>query len=109
MGLKNLSLARRPMAYVFAVTLLALTGCMGTRNVTPADRVKNERFRYDCCDPGLSAGTKELCNMGKDSPNHALVDQDGNRYEFTWSDCEVGKEPWRKFENDDYWPEEGEK
>lgn len=83
---------------VCAGLLFALTGCMGSIGVTPADRVKNERFRYDCCDPGLSSGTKEMCDMAKDARNHVLIDNDRNRYEFIWSDCEPGKEPWRKLE-----------
>ena len=78
--------------------IFVVTGCAGAKNVTPADRVRNETFRFDCCDPGLNSGTKDMCDMAKENPSHALKDMEGNRYEFIWSDCGVGKEPWRKWE-----------
>jgi hypothetical protein len=99
-GRKNIlgDYAKNYTLCVSVILLIAQTGCMAKNGVTPADRVKNETFRYDCCDPALSSGTKEMCDMAKSSTNHTLIDNDKNRYEFVWSDCEVGKEPWRKWE-----------
>jgi len=69
-------------------------GCILSKNVTPADQVKGERFAYDCCNPGITPGTKAMCKLAEDSPNHTLIDPDGNRYEFIWSDCRIGNEVW---------------
>ena len=91
MGLKIIIVA-------FAIVLNGLIGCTATNAVTPAERVKNKTFWYDCCNPGITSGTKEMCELAKDSPNHTLKDEAGNRYKFIWSDCEVGKEPWKDYE-----------
>lgn len=77
--------------------LMVAPGCVLTKSVNPADRVKNEVFKFDCCDPGISSGTKEMCDLARDSKNSTLVDGDGNRYKFYWSDCTKGAEPWRKW------------
>lgn len=82
----------------FVTFLVALTGCMAKNGATHANHVKNETFRFDCCDPGIHAGTKEMCDLGRDAKNHTLVDGDGNKYNFIWSDCKPGEEPWRKWE-----------
>lgn len=93
MGLKSI---------VGAVIILILTnGCSALKTktgVNPADRVKGETFYTDCCNPGLSAANKEMCKMAQEDEDHILWDQDGNKYVFIWSDCEIGKEPWRQWE-----------
>lgn len=85
--------------YLIVLSLIWLNSCAGLKTVNPADRVKGETFYYDCCNPGLSAADKEMCKMAQEDDDHILWDDDGNKYEFTWSDCEIGKEPWRKYEN----------
>ncbi len=77
------------------IGLIGLIGCAGLQVKTPADNIYNETFTYDCCDPGLSQGTKEMCDMAIKDKNHTLVDDYGNKYKFIWSDCKIGKEPWR--------------
>lgn len=85
---------------VLLVSTIFLTGCQSvkTRIITPADRVAGETFRYDCCDPGINADTKWDCDRAIKNPDHVFVDTDGNRYEYVWSDCKIGEEPWRKYE-----------
>lgn len=83
---------------IIGLFLTTIVGCASRGNVLPNDRARNSTFRMDCCDPGTNAGTKELCRWAKDAPSHTLVDKEGNRYEFIWSDCEVGSEPWRRWE-----------
>lgn len=85
------------VAFAFLIPVIA--SCAGAKAVSLADRVKNETFRFDCCNPGLSETDKWFCKEAARVPNHTFWDEDGNKYEFIWSDCEVGKEPWRKYEN----------
>lgn len=80
------------------IGMMTINGCAGLSTKHPADRVENETFTYDCCNPGLDAGTKEMCKMAQEDEDHVLWDDDGNQYVFIWSDCEIGKEPWRKYE-----------
>lgn len=77
---------------------LFLSGCAAKIEPVPADRVQHETWHYDCCDPGLSSGTKDMCKYAQESATHTLIDNDGNQYKFIWSDCEIGQEPWRRFE-----------
>lgn len=108
MGLRNALLLewidmprnlKKRCGLIACVTILAgLIGCTARSVVTPADRVRNETFRYDCCDPGLGAADKEWCDLAIKNPDHAFVDTDGNKYEYVWSDCKIGEEPWRKYE-----------
>lgn len=84
---------------VLIITILLMaTSCASRSVLTPADRVANETFRFDCCDPGLGEGTKDMCRQAIKNPAHVLYDTDGNRYEFVWSDCEIGKERWRQWD-----------
>lgn len=77
----------------------SLVGCAGLKTPTPADKdAKNQTWTYDCCNPGLSEGTKELCQIARKTKNHTLVDNYGNHYKFIWSDCEPGKEKWQEYE-----------
>lgn len=64
----------------------------------PADRVSGETFYTDCCNPGLNAGDKEMCDMAAEDEDHILWDDAGNKYVFVWSDCKIGEEPWRKWD-----------
>ena len=86
------------MRILLILTILTISGCHAHVGPTPADRVSGETFRYDCCNPGLDVGTKEMCKWAAEDEDHILWDDDGNKYEFIWSDCEIGKEPWRKYE-----------
>lgn len=99
MGLKN------PIGpIVFAMLLVALSGCPALKNVTkrdvsPADRdARNQTWYFDCCNPALNEGTKELCKDAAVDEDHILHDTEGNKYVFIWSECEIGKERWRKWE-----------
>lgn len=75
-------------------------GCVPVRNVTPADQnATRQIWRLDCCDPALLPGSKDLCKMAAGDADHVLWDTDGNRYEFVWSDCGVGREKWREWED----------
>ena len=85
MGLKIVSVA----------ILIGLLGCMARKNVV----VGNVKHYYDCCSPSLQADAKIGCRVAKNYPNNTIIDENGDRYIFIWSDCEVGKEPWRKWEN----------
>lgn len=53
---------------------------------------------YDCCDPGLNQTAKENCGFAGKRSDHILTEINGDRKVFVWSSCEVGKEPWRKYE-----------
>jgi len=97
---KTVKLRQRAIHIVFATFLVAQTGCMGKSVVTPADRANKQTWYTDCCNPGLSAGDKELCGYAAKDEDHIRWDTDGNRYVYVWSDCEVGKEPWRKYDSD---------
>lgn len=90
------SFAQRGKLVLILLTAF-LTGCAAIKP-SPSDRVKNEAFRFDCCDVGLNPGTKEMCQMALADEDHVLWDWDGNKYEFIWSDCEKGSEPWRDFQ-----------
>ena len=82
------------------IVLVAVTGCVPSTSVVPADQnAANQTWRYDCCDPSLNAGIKDMCKAAAKDADHVLWDQDKNRYEFIWSECKVGKEPWRKWED----------
>lgn len=84
---------------IAALISIVVSGCATTRSVSPADTdARNQTWRFDCCNPGLDEGTKWMCDRAIKNPDHVLVDTDGNRYEFVWSECEIGKEPWRKWE-----------
>lgn len=98
MGLKNV-IVKPVLLLIFVGLVVMVFGCAMTRSVTPAENVKNDTFWYDCCNPGLASGTKEMCDLAKNSPNHTLKDEAGNKYKFIWSDCEIGKEPWQDFED----------
>lgn len=88
MGLKN--------AILIGIVTLVMGGCAASRAVSPADRrAKNQTWYFDCCDPGLDAGTKELCDYAGKDEDHTRWDLDGNKYVYVWSDCKIGGEPWR--------------
>lgn len=83
----------------FGVFVTVLTGCSGLQGPIPADRnAIKQTWTYDCCNPSLSEGTKDMCKMAATARNHTLIDNYGNRYKFIWSDCEPGKEKWREYE-----------
>ncbi len=82
---------------IFIISLLSLIGCAGLQSQTPADGdTRNQTWVYDCCNPGLESGTKEMCEMATVAKNHILIDNYGNKYKFIWSDCKIGNEPWRE-------------
>jgi len=84
---------------IFSLLLVTLSGCVGFQGPTPADRnFTKQTWTYDCCNPGLSEGTKDMCKMAATARNHVLIDNYGNRYKFIWSDCKIGDEPWQKWE-----------
>lgn len=90
-----------PLVSIFMEVLfsIVLAACVSAKSVTPADRgIHGETFRYDCCDPGLDEGTKWLCDMARKRADRTLTDTDENKSVFIWSNCEEGKEPWRKYE-----------
>lgn len=78
---------------------LVLSACTAAVIITPADRnASNQTWYHDCCNPGLSAADKEMCKDAALDADHVLWDLDGNQFVYTWSDCKVGGEPWRKYE-----------
>jgi hypothetical protein len=79
--------------FVLVVILVGLLGCMAK---VPA--IDDKTYYYDCCDPAISADAKLGCKVAPQLPNHTIVDENSDRYKFIWSDCETGKEPWRKYE-----------
>jgi len=84
---------------LISIAFLLFSGCIAKPCVLPSDRdAHNQTWYYDCCDPGLSSGNKEMCDMAAKDDDHILWDTDGNKYVFTWSDCKIGEEPWRKWE-----------
>lgn len=78
-----------------------LVGCATMKEgVGPADReAQNQTWYYDCCNPSLQQGDKELCKIAAKDEDHILWDTDGNKYVYIWSDCEIGKERWREWED----------
>lgn len=91
MGLRNVTLT--------SIVTLAMGACVAKQIVMPADRhTYGWVWCFDCCNPGADKGLKELCEIAGKDEDHMMWDTDGNRYVYVWSDCEVGKEPWRKFE-----------
>lgn len=76
------------------VLFLLLVSCVSKAVINPVNR---EQY-IDCCDPGLSADDKAICKDAAKDEDHIVWDGYGNKYVCIWSDCEIGKEPWRKYE-----------
>lgn len=79
------------MEILFSAVLAA---CMRAKVVQQPSTVY-----VDCCDPGIDEGTKWMCDRAIKNPDHTLIGADGIRYEYVWSDCKIGEEPWRKYED----------
>lgn len=97
MGLKSKGFISR----VIVLSTFLMSACAGLpkNDVGLADRdAHNQTWYFDCCNPALSAGTKELCKDAAVDEDHILHDMDGNKYVFVWSECEIGKERWREWE-----------
>lgn len=61
--------------------------------------IKGKEVHYsDCCNPGLSADEKQMCKFAAEDDDRTRWDVAGNKYVYVWSGCEVGKEPWRKWD-----------
>lgn len=92
---KEKNAARMGLKSILALICMGMAGCVTLGTATPADRVKGEKFYFDCCNPSLEQGTQEMCDLARGTKKKILVDQDKNQYIFIWSDCTPGEEKWR--------------
>lgn len=95
----------KPLQIVLLMSCLG--GCATTKVVTPADDVKGHTWYYECCDPGIDQTQKFYCQVASAARNHTLQDTDNNQYVYVWTGCEVGKEPWQKYEDLKWRSEDG--
>lgn len=82
------------IAFVVALSSI-LTGCMAKKGAIK----ETPKYWFECCDPGINAAQKDMCKWLVEKDANALRDMEGNLYQAVWSDCEKGKEPWRKWED----------
>ncbi len=87
------------MNYVF-IAAEAMFGLvlMAAMNSKPVPVHTPVNVYVDCCDVGLNRTEKEDCAFAAESQDHTLIKRNGDTKTYVWSSCEIGKEPWRKFD-----------